>query len=483
MTASLGTMVLKVPGNVEVCVPATLENMMTYCLAEQEDWFEKEITFVRRMLEPAMTVVDVGANYGLYSLAAARAVGPQGVVWSFEPASAVLPYLRESIARNDFAQIRIVDAAVADEQGTGLLELARDPALNRLQPLGAQSGEPVHITTLDHEQITQGWSDVGFVKLDAEGAERAILRGGRNFLTHGSPLVMFERVHDGAVDDGIAQDFRGMGWGIFRLTNPEGYLVPLKSGQSADPLELNLFACKQARMVQLAERGLLVVDSSHDIPIAPGAGLALLQQQAFWPVLASRINGESDSRYIDVLDAFAVARNQDCALEERWAALRRAVELAKSFGPQPVTPAMCSTIARIAFEAGEYRLMMDALQAVLRAYPNRNAPVIRPLWPACPRYDAIDPASDVVTWFHAAIIEQFERARRYSSRFGGPETLPLLDWLQSTRFASHEMERRRTLIRLVNGLKAERTPLLTQGGEGCLNREIWLPDGQIGAQL
>lgn len=485
MTAQLRAIALNIPADVQVCIPPTLDTMTTYCILEQDDWFEKEITFVRRLLQPGMTVIDIGANYGVYSLAAARAVGPQGAVWAFEPASAVLPYLRESIARNRFTQIRVVDAALAHEEGIGHLHLARDPALNQLQAPDSESGsgESVGITTLDHQQATLGWGEVDFIKLDAEGAERRILRGGRDFLAQGSPLVMFERLHNGAVDDAIAADFRYMGWGIYRLTSPQGYLVPLEPGQAADPFELNLFACKQACAARLAGRGLLVVDGAADVEISRGGGIALLQRQAFWPALAPRVAGESPPLYMDTLDAFAAGLDGNRPLEQRWAALRRAVGLAKGFARQPVIPAMCSTLARIAFEAGEHQLMMEALQAIIQAYPNRDAPVRLPLWPAAPRYDTIGPGADPVTWFHAAVIEQFERVRTYSSLFGGPGTLPLLDWLQSTRFAGHEMERRRVLMRLTHHLEAKRTPLLDEDKEHCLNREAWLPSGAVGSVL
>jgi hypothetical protein len=274
-----------------------------------------------------------------------------------------------------------------------------------------------------------------------------------------------------------------MGWGIYRLTGAQGYLVPMRPGQAADPFELNLFACKEECAARLAERELLVVNDTADVEIAQGAGIALLKQQVFRPALAPRIAGESQPAYLDILDAFAAGLDKSRPLECRWAALRRAVELVKGFPPRPVMPAVCSTFARIALEAGEHKLMMDALQAILRAYPNHDAPLVQPLWPASPRYDAIDPGSDPVTWFHAAVIEQFECARSYSSLFGGPGTLPLLDWLQSTRFASHAMERRRALIRLTHRLEARRTLLLEDGGEHCLNHEAWLPTGAIGSAL
>ena len=67
---------VRVKGGGEICVPAS--SMSAYVLLEQEDWFEKEIAFVRRMLRPGMRVIDIGANYGTYTLAMARAVGLEG---------------------------------------------------------------------------------------------------------------------------------------------------------------------------------------------------------------------------------------------------------------------------------------------------------------------------------------------------------------------------------------------------------------------
>src|SRR5271154_1923841 len=46
-----------------------------------------EIAFVTRLLKPGMTVLDVGAHHGLYTLLASKRVGPEGKVFAFEPAT------------------------------------------------------------------------------------------------------------------------------------------------------------------------------------------------------------------------------------------------------------------------------------------------------------------------------------------------------------------------------------------------------------
>jgi hypothetical protein len=97
-TTAMDELYVRVKGGGEICVPAG-PSITTYVLIEQEDWFEKEIAFVRRLLRPGMRAIDIGANYGTYTLAMAQAVAPEGRVWAYEPTSATARYLGKTIAR------------------------------------------------------------------------------------------------------------------------------------------------------------------------------------------------------------------------------------------------------------------------------------------------------------------------------------------------------------------------------------------------
>ena len=69
-------------------------------------------------LRPGMTVLDVGASFGLYALAAARLVGPSGRVFAFEPARRTAAALRLHLEWNGVAdRVEVVEAAVADASG------------------------------------------------------------------------------------------------------------------------------------------------------------------------------------------------------------------------------------------------------------------------------------------------------------------------------------------------------------------------------
>src|SRR5215470_15490642 len=91
----------------QVVVPDSLDLITPYVLREQQDWFEDEIKFLRRLLKPGDKVIDIGANYGVYTLSMARTVGPEGRVWAFEPASGTASLLAEGIAANGFAHVNL----------------------------------------------------------------------------------------------------------------------------------------------------------------------------------------------------------------------------------------------------------------------------------------------------------------------------------------------------------------------------------------
>jgi hypothetical protein len=72
------TSTLEIAGGARVVTPDSLNLITPYVLYEQQDWFEDEIVYLRRLLLPGQRAIDVGANYGVYTLSIAQAVGPTG---------------------------------------------------------------------------------------------------------------------------------------------------------------------------------------------------------------------------------------------------------------------------------------------------------------------------------------------------------------------------------------------------------------------
>jgi ubiquinone/menaquinone biosynthesis C-methylase UbiE len=92
------TTVLTLVDGVRVVVQNSLDLITPYVLRGQQDFVQDELKFARRMLEPGQKAVDIGANYGVYTLPMAQKVGSSGHVWAFEPTSGTAQILTEGIA-------------------------------------------------------------------------------------------------------------------------------------------------------------------------------------------------------------------------------------------------------------------------------------------------------------------------------------------------------------------------------------------------
>ncbi|MEZ5351933.1 MAG: FkbM family methyltransferase [Bryobacteraceae bacterium] len=145
---------------------------------------------VERIVRPGMTVADIGANIGFYTLLAARLLGGAGKVYSFEPTPGTFEILRDNIQVNGFLESGIVDcraAAVADAPGSlRLFTFSDDSGHNTLYWEDPDTPH-VEVPAVTLDDALDGAS-VDFVKIDVEGAEPAVLAGMRRTIA-ANPLV------------------------------------------------------------------------------------------------------------------------------------------------------------------------------------------------------------------------------------------------------------------------------------------------------
>jgi FkbM family methyltransferase len=155
----------------------------------------------------APVVVDVGANFGLYAIpVAAMAAQAGGRLFAFEPQRIIFQQLCANIFANRLERVWAFNQAVGASAGeieipafdygktANIGAFSIDKDLQKMRGLEAgvdrENGEVVAMTTLDLLQV-QG--TVRCVKIDVEGMEIDVVRGGRNFLeNHRFPPLIFE---------------------------------------------------------------------------------------------------------------------------------------------------------------------------------------------------------------------------------------------------------------------------------------------------
>ncbi len=151
---------------------------------------------LRRTLAPGMTFVDVGANIGATSLLAATFVGPTGRVVAVDAQAECVAALEANAARNGFAQMTALHAAVGRETGTADVVVVADALWTRLLSVGGHPLEVrrdvVRATTLD-ALVASGEIPVpDVVKVDVEGAELDVLAGMERVLADARPVLICE---------------------------------------------------------------------------------------------------------------------------------------------------------------------------------------------------------------------------------------------------------------------------------------------------
>ncbi|HEY0725004.1 MAG TPA: FkbM family methyltransferase [Pyrinomonadaceae bacterium] len=157
-----------------------------------------ELDFVRRTIKTGQTVIDVGANIGVFTITMASLVGPTGKVYAFEPLETETTLIAQSLAENNFGdRVVVVPAAVSNEQGKGQLVRAAQTInaggaylTDREQevPAGHETNA-VELITLDTHPLLH---PVSFIKIDIEGAEPLALQGARTILMQDRPVILSE---------------------------------------------------------------------------------------------------------------------------------------------------------------------------------------------------------------------------------------------------------------------------------------------------
>ena len=176
--------------NVGYVICESTDHALVACLLERGELEPGVRRLIERVLSPGSVFVDIGANIGIHTLAAARAICGEGRVFAFEPFGPVRAFLERALWINGLADVVTVrEAAVSDREGRRRLFLGATCGHHSLFQLGVDESSPassVAVETVTLDAALAGDQRVDLIKIDAEGAELDVLAGaraviGRNF--------------------------------------------------------------------------------------------------------------------------------------------------------------------------------------------------------------------------------------------------------------------------------------------------------------
>jgi FkbM family methyltransferase len=223
---------------------------------------ELDLTIVRKLVEPDSTVVDLGANIGIYTKILSELVGPEGCVISVEPVPQTFALLSRNVRSLGLGNVTCVNAAVSNVDGMVLMELPerdsggtnfyRAKVSSRSDGATREAGQSVRVPARTLDTIVRGGRTVGFVKCDVEGHELACLTGAKQVLEAHRPAWLVELSDN-------PDDSNSTAWETLRLFGALSYspwwfdgkrLMPRRPGDQS----VNYFFLRPEHVAKLRDR-------------------------------------------------------------------------------------------------------------------------------------------------------------------------------------------------------------------------------------
>jgi FkbM family methyltransferase len=171
-------------------------------------WRLEVTEFLGRELRDGDVVYDVGSNIGVFSVFAARRVGPRGRVIAFEPEPKTYEYLNDNFRLNGVASARAFQVALGDYKGEGGLHTGDERLFSSLVAAreGQNRTEAVRVVVGDRFREEESLPAPNVVLIDVEGFEYAALSGLRRTLSDPACRAVIAEIHPTLLPPGVTGD-------------------------------------------------------------------------------------------------------------------------------------------------------------------------------------------------------------------------------------------------------------------------------------
>jgi FkbM family methyltransferase len=157
-----------------------------FWLGVKDKW---ELFHVLRLLDRSSVIFDVGANFGYYALVLASRLGRGARIHAFEPNPRTFERLVQHIRWNELPNVKAHCLGISDAVGSaGVQHVSGNSGAAHL----VENAGRVPLTTLDMFCRERAIDRLDFIKIDVEGFEEKLLRGGRGTFASLKPMVLIE---------------------------------------------------------------------------------------------------------------------------------------------------------------------------------------------------------------------------------------------------------------------------------------------------
>lgn len=210
--------------------------------------------FFQNQLKPGYTVLDIGANMGIYSLRALR----QGChVYAFEPTPKICNILKQNIKVNGFAESKrahVIQKAVSNVCGTATFY--QNTAMSGHSSLYCDEMDreiqEIVVETVALDSCRSQFGSVDFIKIDVEGAEYFAFCGMRQLLmeNHNVKLIMeFAPAHmkrAGVEPEQMLLLIQELGFTTYQINETTAEAEPVEQSKLLQEESVNLYLVRES---------------------------------------------------------------------------------------------------------------------------------------------------------------------------------------------------------------------------------------------
>ena len=142
-------------------------------------------------IEKGDVLIDVGAGIGEFTILAGVKVGNEGCVLAIEPEPRNFAYLKTNVKLNKLKNVKLCRKAIAEYKGRAKLYVLDNGCTGHsLIPRKRAKAIEVEVDTLDNVVNSYALDKIDFIKVNVEGAEVNVIKGGRKVLGMARKVVI-----------------------------------------------------------------------------------------------------------------------------------------------------------------------------------------------------------------------------------------------------------------------------------------------------
>jgi FkbM family methyltransferase len=208
---------------------------------------EDELFFWTKYINVGDSIIDVGANFGYWTLVGSKLVGSKGTVHSFEPINHTFSALSSNIQSSNAKNVKLYNIALGEIEAVTNFNIASEDSIGGSSSQGFHnvekfdSSQEVFIKSAD--EVINLQTKITFVKIDVEGGELFVLKGMHKIIEKFMPVISFEWNFNTA---------KSMGYDpieIIEYLKTFGYSISIISGKKMISFERSHYA--QDRVLML----------------------------------------------------------------------------------------------------------------------------------------------------------------------------------------------------------------------------------------